>query len=201
MLNNNNDYFCYIIKISKYVKQTSIISLLLLLLLSLFLLNSNDLAIFGQSSNFHIGNEVINIVAVGDFYCNHETEETIENIKSVNPEQIITTGDHVKDQKSTKCWIEMSEEVKDIMKIAIGNHDTESSKIFKQITKNHNLKNPYYSHDFKNIHFICLSTEHHFGKGSKQYEFIKNDLEKTSTNSSINWIPLYSTTNDKEVAE
>ena len=103
----------------------------------------------------------------------------------------------------------MSEEIKDKMKIAIGNHDTGSSKIFKQITKNHNLTNPYYSYDFKNIHFISLSTEHPFEEESKQYEFIKDDLEKlTSSNKpDIDWIivhnhkPLYSTRNDKDDAE
>ena len=70
----------------------------------------------------------------------------------------------------------MSQDIKDKMKIAIGNHDRDSSKIYKQITRNHNLTSPYYSHDFKNIHFISLSTEHHFEEGSKQYEFIKDDL-------------------------
>ena len=127
--------------------------------------------------------EDINIVAVGDFYCNDETEKTIENIISIYPELVITTGDHVKDERTAKCWIEMSKEIKDKLKIAIGNHDTGSSKIFKQITKNHNLTNPYYSYDFKNIHFISLSTEHPFEEESKQYEFIKDDLEKlTSSN-------------------
>ncbi len=120
---------------------------------------------------------------------------------------IITTGDHVKNEKSASCWIEMSERIKDKMKIAIGNHDIDSFKIYKQITRNHNLTSPYYSHDFKNIHFISLSTEHPFEEGSKQYDFIKNDLEKVSNNQNINWIiihnykPLYSTRNDKEVAE
>jgi Calcineurin-like phosphoesterase len=146
-------------------------------------------------------------IAVGDWYCNKETEKTIENILAIDPEVIITTGDHVKDEKSAKCWIDMSEKIKDKMKIAIGNHDRDSSMIYKQITKNHNLTTPYYSHDFKNIHFISLSTEHPYEDGSKQYEFIKNDLEKTSKNSSIEWIivhqhkPLYSSKNDKEEAK
>ena len=35
-------------------------------------------------------------------YCNNETEKTIENIIEINPEIIITTGDHVKDEKSIK---------------------------------------------------------------------------------------------------
>jgi predicted MPP superfamily phosphohydrolase len=80
-----------------------------LLLLSFFSLNHiNDLAIFSQSSNSHFGNQDLNIVAVGDFYCNDQTEDTIENIISIDPELIITTGDHVKNVKSVKCWIEMS---------------------------------------------------------------------------------------------
>ena len=137
---------------------------------------------YGQKSDFPLlvndnhgakKNSDLNIVAVGDFYCNDETEDTIENIISVDPELIITTGDHVKNVKSAKCWIEMSEQIKDKIKIAIGNHDRDSSKIYKQITKNHNLTNPYYSHDFLNVHFISLSTEHPFEEGSKQYEFIK----------------------------
>jgi len=149
----------------------------------------------------------LNLVAVGDFYCNDETEKTIENIIAIDPELIITTGDHLKNVKSARCWIEMSEELKDKMKIAIGNHDTETSKIFKQITDHHNMKSPYYSHDFENIHFISLSTEHHFKKGSKQYNFIKEDLEKTSNNTDIDWIivhqhkAIYSTKHNKEDAE
>ncbi|HEX6646249.1 MAG TPA: hypothetical protein VF047_03640 [Nitrososphaeraceae archaeon] len=47
----------------------------------------------------------------------------------------------------------MSELIKDKMKIAIGNHDVEFAIIYKQIVDYHQLKNPYYIHDFKNIHF------------------------------------------------
>jgi len=71
----------------------------------------------------------------------------------------------------------------------------------------HQLKSPYYSHDLKNVHFISMSTEHPYEKGSRQYEFIKNDLEKTSNNPEIDWIvvhqhkPLYSTKQDKQEAE
>src|ERR687898_651377 len=195
MLNSDNKFFSYQFGISNYTY--------------LFSLNINNLTIFGQESDseFSEHDDDINIVSVGDYYCNDETEDTIENIISVNPELIITTGDHVKDEKSAKCWIQMSEPIKDKMKIAIGNHDAEFSKIYKQIIKNYNLKSPYYSHDFKNIHFISLSTEHPYEEGSKQYKFIKSDLKKSSTNSSIDWIivhqhkPLYSTNADIEESE
>ena len=148
-----------------------------------------------------------NFVAVGDWYCNEETKKTINNILAIHPELIITTGDQVKESPSAQCWIDMSKPIHDKLKIAIGNHDAEFANIYKQIVDYHQLKSPYYSHDFRNIHFISISTEHPFEKGSKQYEFIKNDLDKTSTNPEIDWIvvhqhkPLYSTNQDKVEAE
>ena len=193
--------------ISNYSNFISVVLLLFILSFLFSLITNHPITIFGQQSNVHLDNEDINIVAVGDFYCNDETEDIIEDIISVNPELIITTGDHVKNVKSADCWIEMSETIKDKTKIAIGNHDRDSSKIYKQITRNHNLTSPYYSHDFENIHFISLSTEHPFEKDSKQYKFITNDLEKASKKQDIDWIivhnhkALYSTRNDKEDAQ
>jgi len=205
VLNNNNDFICYKYRISSYIIQISIISVMILLFFSL---NNNNPTIFAQKLHSQFTeHDDINIVAAGDYYCNDETEDTIENIISVDPELIITTGDHVKDEKSAKCWIKMSEPIKDKMKIAIGNHDAEFFKIYKQIINNHNLKSPYYSHVFKNIHFISLSIEHPYEEGSKQYKFIQDDLKKSSTNSSIDWIivhqhkPLYSTNADMEESE
>jgi predicted phosphodiesterase len=205
--NNTSNLFYSSFRISNYINSISVVSLLFILSF-LFALDINPpITIFGQQSTVHLDNEDINIVAVGDFYCNDQTEDIIEDIISANPELIITTGDHVKNVKSADCWIDMSEQLKDKMKIAIGNHDRDSSKIYKQITRNHNLTDPYYSHDFKNIHFISLSTEHPFEEGTKQYEFIRSDLQKTSNNKDIDWIivhnhkALYSTRNDMEVAE
>ncbi len=203
MLNIDNKLFPYQSRILNYIIPSSIISLIILL----FFAYNNNLIVFGQKSDSQFSEQDINIVSAGDFYCNDETEDTINNIISVNPELIFTTGDHVKDEKSAKCWIKMSKEIKDKMKIAIGNHDAEFSKIYKQIIKNHNVKSPYYSYNFKNIHFISLSTEHPYEEGSKQYKFIKSDLKKSSTNSSIDWImvhqhkPLYSTNADIEESE
>jgi hypothetical protein len=203
MFNNHNDYSCNQSRISNSIIFLSVISLLPFFIL----FDNSNLIVFGQESNSQSQNNDINIVATGDFYCNDETEDTIENIISINPELIITTGDHVKDVRSIKCWAEMSEPIKDKMKIAIGNHDIEFKKIYKEIVDYHQLDNPFYSHDFQNVHFISMSTEHPFEEGSKQYEFIKNDLEKALKNKDIDWIiihnhkPLYSTRNDIEIAE
>ncbi|MGD1839100.1 MAG: metallophosphoesterase, partial [Nitrososphaeraceae archaeon] len=167
----------------------------------------NGIYLESDEQNTNLAFPTHNFIAVGDYYCNKETEKTIQKISSINPEVVITTGDHVKKDKSAECWKKISEPLKDKMRIAIGNHDAEFSSIYKEIIEYHELGNPYYSHDFKNIHFISLSTEHPFGEGTKQYEFIKYDLEKTSKDKNINWIiihqhkPLYSTNQDKNLAK
>jgi hypothetical protein len=86
-------------------------------------------------------------------------------------------------------------------------YDAEFANLSKQIVNYHHLNSPFYAHDFKNIHFISMSTEHTFLDGSKQFKFIKSDLEKISNNSNTDWIivhqhtPLYSTNQDKKEAE
>ncbi|MGI0051782.1 MAG: metallophosphoesterase [Nitrososphaeraceae archaeon] len=173
----------------------------------------NNTPAFGENGNNRMLQDAklaltdYNFIATGDWYCNDETKKTIKNILAVHPELIITTGDQVKESPSAQCWMDMSKPIHDKLKIAIGNHDAEFANIYKQIVDYHQLKSPYYSHDLKNVHFISMSTEHPYEKGSKQYEFIKNDLEKTSNNPEIDWIvvhqhkPLYSTKQDKQEAE
>ncbi len=51
----------------------------------------------------------------------------------------------------------------------------------------YSLQEPYYSFDFYNIHFLAISSEHPFKNGSKQYEFIKKDLEESIKDLSILW--------------
>jgi hypothetical protein len=50
-----------------------------------------------------------------------------------------------------------------------------------------NLSKQYYSFDCQNAHFVALSTETNYGVASKQFDFVKNDLEKASTNQTIKW--------------
>ncbi len=58
-----------------------------------------------------------------------------------------------------------------------------------------NLSKEYYSFDYQNARFFVLSTEH--TNNSSLYDFVKSDLARASSNSSIEWIiahlykPLY----------
>ena len=186
---------------------SNIYTVILIPFCSLLLLNQIPIFSDYSQQNNYITFPEYNFIAVGDWDCNEETKRTIQNIIAMDPELIITTGDHVKNAKSARCWIEMSQPIKEKFRIAVGNHDVEFANIYKQIMDYHQLGNPYYSHDFRNIHFISMSTEHPFEPGSRQYWFIKSDLEKTSNDPKIDWIivhqhkPLFSTKQDKIVAE
>jgi len=74
------------------------------------------------------------------------------------------------------------------LKIAISNHDLDYQISYYQLLNHYNLQEPYYSFDFQNIHFLAISSEHPFENGSKQYEFVKKDLQESLfPNSSILW--------------
>ena len=59
-------------------------------------------SVYSQQNNYFNSSEY-NFIAVGDWHCNEETKRTIQNIIAMDPELIITTGDHVKNAKSARC--------------------------------------------------------------------------------------------------
>ena len=152
--------------------------------LDLPLLQMNNVyATISNTDNF-------NFVAVGDWDCNSETEDTVDNIIDKDPELVLALGDLSYDN-SAKCWIEVIEPIADRTKIALGNHESESSKKMKDYMEFFELEKQYYSFNYKNIHFLALSTEVPYDDDSQQYEFAINDLEKYSTDSSIDWIVVF----------
>jgi len=87
MFNNHNDYFYNQARISNSIMFVAVISILS----SFIFFGYSNLIVFGQESNSQSQDKDINIVVAGDFDCNGQTEDTIENIMSVNPELVITT--------------------------------------------------------------------------------------------------------------
>ena len=182
--------------------------MIIIFLFSLMLLfNSNNLLINGNLAydetkldlhTFQINNaygvvsntDNFNFVAVGDWDCNSETEDTVDNIIDKDPELILALGDLSYDDNA-ECWLELIEPISDRTKITIGNHENESSTKLKDFMEFFELEKQYYSFNYKNIHFLALSTEVPYGDDSQQYEFAINDLEKYSTDSSIDWIIVF----------
>ena len=133
----------------------------------------------------------INFIAAGDWNCNKETKKTIKKINKLDPELVLGLGDYTFKSISPQCWFEISKPIDDKLKIAIGNHDLDYQSSYYQLLNHYNLQEPYYSFNFYNIHFLAISSEHPFEKGSKQYEFIKKDLEESLNDTSILWRIVY----------
>ena len=119
----------------------------------------------------------------------------------LEPELVVGLGDYTYQNISPQCWFDISEPIDEKMKIVIGNHDLDFQSSYDQLLDHYNLREPYYSFNFYNIHFLAISSEHPFEKGSKQYKFIKSDLEESLQDHSILWRivflhkPMYTSAN------
>ena len=142
------------------------------------------------SENKNKGKSIFNIVAVGDWDCTSETEDTVDNIIKQDPEFVLALGDLSYNGKA-KCWLELIEPIADKTKIVIGNHEVDSSKLRKDYMNYFGLENQYYSFNQKNVHFLALSTETSYDEDSEQYAFAKQDLEKYSKDPFIDWIIVF----------
>ena len=141
-----------------------------------------------------------NFVAAGDWGCTPNSKETVHAIINKNPELVLGLGDYSY-RNSADCWLQLIEPINNKMKIVIGNHEHldysgknnyySSPERLRQYMNYFNLTQQYYSFDYQNVHFIAMSTEIPYERGSKQFEFVKSDLEKTVANSSINWIVVF----------
>ena len=143
-----------------------------------------------EYENNNKGNSIFNFVAVGDWDCTSETEDTVDNIIKQDPEFVLALGDLSYNGKA-KCWLELIEPIAEKTKIVIGNHEVDSSKLLKDYMNYFGLENQYYSFNHKNVHFLALSTETDFDDESEQYAFAKQDLEKYSKDPFIDWIIVF----------
>jgi predicted phosphodiesterase len=129
-----------------------------------------------------------NVLAAGDWGCNDNTKKTVSSIISKNPALLLDLGDHSY-QSTGDCWLAIIHSIDGKMKIAIGNHDDESPPLLNQYMSHFKLSREYYSFNYQNAHFVVLSTEQ--TNSSSQYDFVKSDLARASSNSSIDWIIAY----------
>jgi hypothetical protein len=98
----------------------------------------------------------------------------------------------------------MIQPISKIIHTAFGNHDA-SPDLVNQYLKYFKLVKTFYSFNFKNIHFVTIDTNAPLDINSEQYKFVKNDLEKASSNKSIGWIipffhiPAYTTPSGERI--
>jgi hypothetical protein len=166
-----------------------------IILCSCILTNSQIIAL-GDVPDF-------SIAAVGDWGCNPNTAKTITEIVDSGTSLVIGLGDNSY-ELTGDCWLNLIQPISKIIHTAFGNHDA-SPDLVNQYLKYFKLVRTFYSFNFKNIHFVAIDTNAPLDINSEQYKFVKNDLEKASSNKSIGWIipffhiPAYTTPSGERI--
>ena len=138
-----------------------------------------------ELENNNKGKTNFNFVAVGDWDCTGETEDTVDNTMDQDPEVVLALGDFSY-SGDADCWFDLIEPIADKTKIAMGNHEDEDDYM-----DYFGLKEQYYSFNQKNVHILALSTEIDYDDDSEQYQFAVKDLEKYSQDPFIDWIIVF----------
>jgi hypothetical protein len=150
----------------------------------LLLSNNNGYKAYGSLSDF-------NFAAAGDWACNSRTVDTVNNIIDKNPELVLGLGDYSYED-TADCWLEIIAPLDDKMKIAIANHDVETTFLLNQYMSHFNLTKQFYSFNYQNVHFTVISTQLLRGtEGDEQYEFVNADLASAASDPNIDWIVVY----------
>jgi hypothetical protein len=136
-----------------------------------------------------------NFGAAGDFGCTPNATSTVNNMVEKGIELNLGLGDYSY-QNPADCWLDIIEPIFNKTKISIGNGDLdvipEPEPLLQQYMNVFNLTRQYYSFDVQNVHFLAISTElQNEPDKLDQLNFVRNDLNKTSSNPAINWIVVY----------
>ncbi|TLX86208.1 MAG: hypothetical protein E6L04_03895, partial [Thaumarchaeota archaeon] len=146
----------------------------------------------GNSNGNDKGEESFNFAATGDFGCSTNTQNTVASIEKKKPELVLPLGD-LSYHSTADCWFDITSPLKGKMMITLGFHDTQDGAAkMNQYLKSFQLDKPYYSYDYKKVHFLIMASQSPYNAGTEQYNFVKQDLEKSSQNKDIDWIVVTS---------
>src|SRR5215204_4456847 len=206
-----------------FFKRSVNISLFMLFLtinfLALMILCSNNYSFALENQNPNKENKDFNIIAVADVGCSLRAQENIKNIEKLDPELFLVSGD-LSYEKTPDCWFNMTKSLDSKTKIAIGNHDDNKGKKEKKdkdTTTIDEKKEPLLKRfplvglnnlfEQNSIDIEIPALDKFLKSNTKvpalkvdneQYQFVLEDLEKTSQNKDIDWIfvmfhkPMYS---------
>jgi hypothetical protein len=142
----------------------------------------------------------LRILTVGNWGCTSNSQATVNNINSKNPDLVLGLGDYSY-ESTPDCWFSAIKPFDSKMKISIGNHDVMNNKLLNSYLDHFGISKQYYSFDVQNVHVVTMATELELEAGSEQYNFVKNDLERASNDPNIKWIvvtmhkPIYTSPN------
>lgn len=142
-----------------------------------------------------------NFVVAGDYGCDSQTKQTINNMEKEDADLVFALGD-LSEVENPSCFFKLISKLDgdEKFKVTLGESDTDNNKVrsssrFSDFVRHFKLASPFYSFDYQNVHFLAMST----GKillipyeyGSAQYNFINDDLYKAANDPNIDWIIVY----------
>jgi hypothetical protein len=163
---------------------TSLFILLVIPIASNLGSSSAQIATVSTGPDFNFG-------AAGDWGTNTNTKETANIMKSKGVELALGLGDYAYLTGSTAVknwWDNYMTPLHGKFKGTLGNHDT--TDFYTYLSK-FGQSNWVFSFNFRDVHFLSISTERDYTAGSSQYNAVKNDLAKASTNPDIQWIIVF----------
>jgi 3',5'-cyclic AMP phosphodiesterase CpdA len=150
--------------------------------------------------NQSLKEQKIKIVAAGDFGCGPVAQSNIKEIEQQKPDIFLVIGD-LSYEPSMDCWYAMTNALYSKIKIAIGNHEDEeekakggSTELKNSLLKHYNLEKPYYSFNYKNVHFLILDTQLELSLNIFKPEEEERGEEKENNNNELPGTKYYSTT-------
>jgi len=163
--------------------------------------SSKDNSALGGNLDLHIPNSELDFVVAGDYGCDSKTRQTIKDMVEQDTDLAFALGD-LSEVKNPNCFFDIISKLdnKDKFKVALGESDTDSNEVrsssrFSDFVRHFDLESPFYSFDYKNVHFLAMSTGKSvfipYAPGSAQYEFINDDLSKAANNTNVDWIIVY----------
>lgn len=166
---------------SEFIRKGRLVTIIAIMVCFLYMSNLGSLKLMASQGTLDFS-----VASAGDWGCNSNTLKTISSIIKSNPALIVGLGDNSY-QQTGSCWLSMIKPFDAKIHTAFGNHDA-TPELIKEYLTYFKLTKPYYSFDFKNLHFITIDTNAPLDANSEQFRFVKGDLEKASSNKSIDWI-------------
>ena len=182
------------------ITKANLYNLLFLIAISSVLLFAINQHVSASSSHNNVRKitSEFNFFAAGDFGCGDEANRTIDGMRMKDPEIVLALGD-LSYNKSAACWLDSIKplDTPGRIKITFGDHDlTKKMSKYNDYLRHFNMTKPYYSFDYKNVHFVSMATAKNsiipYLNGSEQYNYIKEDLKNAHNNKNIDWIVVYS---------
>jgi F5/8 type C domain-containing protein/Big-like domain-containing protein/calcineurin-like phosphoesterase family protein len=160
-------------------------------LLPVFISSLVFIVLFAFSGNLiHFTYADATFTAAGDWGCNSNTDDTVDNMVARNPGRAFGLGDYSYASTGSCWWNRLTPALDSAMEIAFGNHEDESSEGLSGY-QSHFGSQTYYAYTHDVVRVIVMDTDVASPSGSAQKSFVQSQLQSASTDSSIKWIIVY----------